>query len=119
MYKFLQSLLIFVSVSVESATDNQLSYLIYFACCYLIAISAWLILLRFFKVLSKEEVEQMRAGQNHLKYSEQSEPLTQNNASEADLKTTLKTGKFGGNSEYTYAANKTESMDSFGVRGVK
>ena len=59
----------------------------------------------------------MRAGQNHLKYSEQSEPLTQNSASEADLKTSLKTGKFGGNSEYM--ANKTESMDSFGVRGVK
>ena len=60
MYKFLQSLLIFVAVSIESATDNRLSYLIYFVCCYLIAISAWLILLRCFKVLSKEEVEQMR-----------------------------------------------------------
>ena len=117
MYKFLQSLLIFVSVSVESATDNQLSYLIYFACCYLIAISAWVILLRCFKVLSKEEVAQMRAEQNRLKYSEQSEPLTQNSASEADLKTSLKTAKFGRNSEYTAAANKTESMDSFGVRG--
>jgi len=61
VYKFLQSLLIFICVSIESATTNQKSYLIYFVVCYLIAISAWVVLIRFFEFKTKEEVEEMRA----------------------------------------------------------
>ena len=60
VYKFVQNLLIFLVISIESKTQNQLSYLIYFGVCYFIAMVAWAILFKFFKILPNEEVEQMR-----------------------------------------------------------
>ena len=60
VYKFLQSLLIFLVTCIESETQNQLAYLIYFGVCYFIAMTSWAILLKFFKILPSEEVEQMR-----------------------------------------------------------
>ena len=71
VYKFLQSLLIFICVSIEIATKDQRSYLIYFVCCYLIAITAWAILLLFFEFKTKEEVERMRQTPPNMKDSEQ------------------------------------------------
>ena len=79
-------------------------------CCFVIAISSWLILFRFFEFKTKEEVERMRQMPN-LKDSEQAYASLKHTM-DSDMKTTLKTGKFGGNSENTtsYANNNTESF---------
>ena len=57
VYKFLQSLLIFIVTCIESATTTKRSYVIYFCICYLIAITAWIVLLRCFTFKTIEEVE--------------------------------------------------------------
>lgn len=57
VYKFLQSLLIFVFICIEVATKSQKSYLIYFFICYVVSMAAWLILATQFTFKTKEEVE--------------------------------------------------------------
>ena len=57
VYKFLQSLLIFVFICIEVATKSQKSYLIYFFICYAVSMVAWLILATQFTFKTKEEVE--------------------------------------------------------------
>ena len=60
VYKFLQSLLIFVFTCIESTLSNETDYLTYFVCCQLFSLAAWFILKFFFNFLSKEEVEALR-----------------------------------------------------------
>ena len=48
---------IFIGVCVEIGTTDQKSYIIYFICCYILAMAAWFVLFTFFKVLTPEEVE--------------------------------------------------------------
>lgn len=57
VYKFLQSLLIFLCTCVESFTDNRTSWLSYFAACYVIAMLAWFILYRYFEFYTEAELE--------------------------------------------------------------
>ena len=64
VYKFVQSLLIFAIVCLESAIDTQESYIIYFAVCLTIAISAWAIFLKCFKALPKKTAAEMRRELN-------------------------------------------------------
>ena len=65
VFKFVQSLLIFAVVCLESAIDTQESYIIYFSVCLTIAISAWAIFLKCFKVFPKEVIAEMRQGSSH------------------------------------------------------
>ena len=86
VYKFLQSLLIFIVTCIESATSTQRSYVIYFVICYIIAISAWIVLLRFFTIKTTEQVEEMRAEAN--KKGSEHTPLRQD-LNQSDQKSTI------------------------------
>ena len=48
-YIFLHAVLIFACISLEIGVKNQRSYLIYFAICYAMSMTAWFILLRYFE----------------------------------------------------------------------
>ena len=54
VYKFLQSLLIFVMTCIESVLDSQTSYVSYFAVCYAVSVISWIVLLKFFVFYSPE-----------------------------------------------------------------
>ena len=54
VYRFLQSLMIFVVACICSATDDQTSYLAFFSASYAFSLVAWLILLFCFKLLTVE-----------------------------------------------------------------
>ena len=60
VYKFMQSLLIFVVFYIESLIETQTAYLVYFCICYALAILAWVVFYNFFDVMSKEDVQRMR-----------------------------------------------------------
>lgn len=57
VYKFLQSLLIFLCTCVESFTDNQTSWLAYFGACYVCAMLAWFVLYQYFEFYTESELE--------------------------------------------------------------
>ena len=98
MYKFLQSLLIFIFTCIESATKSQTAYLTYFGLCYAFALGAWIILKKCFTFRTKEEVEQMRTEYSKLEsYAdvkvEENGPVHQKMK---DTTMTAKTANFGG-----------------------
>ena len=76
VYKFLQSLLIFVFTCVESATGDQQAYLIYFGVCYGLTLASWLVHSSCFQFLTKDQVTALRAatgetGQDYAKLDRQ------------------------------------------------
>lgn len=54
-------MLIFAVVYLESAIETREAYLVYFVACYAIELLAWLVFLKFFKVLPpKEKIAEMQ-----------------------------------------------------------
>ena len=61
VFKFLQSLLIVLTIYLCSLTDSQQGYLIFYCISCAFSIFSWFFLYKFFKVLPKEELDAMRS----------------------------------------------------------
>ena len=68
--KFVQSLLIFAVIYLESAIETREPYIIYFSVCFALELLAWAIFLKFFKVLPKETIAEMRKRRTGPRHSE-------------------------------------------------
>ena len=62
VYRFFQSLMIFVVACICSATNDRTSYLAFFSSGYVFSLIAWLMLLFCFKLLTAEQVATLRKG---------------------------------------------------------
>ena len=58
--KFMQSLLIFAIIYLESVIKTQETYIYYFMVCFVLEIIAWAIFLKFFPIMSRESIQEMR-----------------------------------------------------------
>ena len=99
VYKFLQSFLIFCVDELVTTTDNQLSYLCFFGATYAVAMASWIILSAFFDRKTQAEVKQMRKDKIAKLLAEKNlnrPQIISMKDTDADMKTTLRTGKFGG-----------------------
>jgi len=116
VYKFLQSLLIFIVTCICSVSDSQTSYLVFFCISYAFALFSWVFLAKCFKVLPRSEVLKMRKEARAAAAATASKdddivsvsPVCTTTEG-SDLKTTLKTAKFGASEAmYTSMTNQPE-----------
>ena len=71
---FVQNLLVFIIICIESFIETQEAYMIYFIVCFTITIISWILFLKYFKVMNKEAVEEMRLSYSGLELSTSRSP---------------------------------------------
>ena len=59
VFNFVQGLLIFGIIYLESVIETQENYIYYFMVCFALEIIAWVIFLKFFPILPRETVQEM------------------------------------------------------------
>ena len=71
---FVKNIFVFIIICIESFIETQEAYVIYFIICFTISIISWILFIKYFKVMNKEAVEEMRLSYSGLELSTSRSP---------------------------------------------